>query len=295
MPGGPDHIVHAVRDLDAAAEFYGRAGFTVGARNRHPWGTHNRIVQLGNNAFIELLEVAEPEKIPPHGPRSFSFGAFNRDFLIAREGLSMLMLNSRNAAEDARAFAASGIGDFEVFDFAREGKRPDGTVVKLAFSLAFAQDKTSPQVGFAACQHHFPENFWNPAFQFHANGARTVPGIVLVADNPTDHHIFLKAFTGVSNLHSTSIGIKATTGNGDVEIMEPVAFRDLTGVAIKPSGEGMTLDALRFAVGDIGLVEAQHRDSGILSRRHAGRLVVPPDIALGATLIFEAAKPASEG
>jgi hypothetical protein len=204
----------------------------------------------------------------------------------------MLILNSRNAADDAHAFAASGIGDFEVFDFSREGKRPDGTVVKLAFSLAFAQDKTSPDVRFAACQHHFPENFWNPAFQVHANGAKTVPGVALVADNPTDHHVFLKAVTGVSDLHSTSIGIKAASENGDVEIMEPVAFRDLTGVTITSGGEGMTLNGLRFAVADISAVEAQHRDHGISSRRHAGRLVVPPDIAFGATLIFEAAKPA---
>ena len=86
MPHGLDHIVHAVRDLDAAAEFYRRAGFTVGARNRHPWGTHNRIVQL-KNCYIEILEVAEPEKIAPHGARSFSFGAFNRDFIAAQRGL----------------------------------------------------------------------------------------------------------------------------------------------------------------------------------------------------------------
>ena len=78
--------------------------------------------------------------------RSFSFGAFNRDFLAAREGFSMLILNSRNATADARSFEAAGIGGFEVFDFGREGTRPDGTPVKLAFSLVFASDAASPTI-----------------------------------------------------------------------------------------------------------------------------------------------------
>ena len=38
-----DHLVVAVRDLDEAGRFYERLGFQVGARNRHPWGTENRI------------------------------------------------------------------------------------------------------------------------------------------------------------------------------------------------------------------------------------------------------------
>jgi catechol 2,3-dioxygenase-like lactoylglutathione lyase family enzyme len=289
MPRGLDHIVHAVRDLDAAAEFYRRAGFKVGARNRHPWGTHNRIVQL-NNAYIEILEIAEPDKIVPHRERSFSFGAFNRDYLRSREGFSMLLLNSGNAADDASAFEAAGIGNSRVFDFAREGTRPDGTPVKLAFSLAFAQDAASPNVRFAVCQHHFPENFWDPAFQVHANGASAVAAAVLVADNPTDHHIFLKAFTGLSDLHSSSIGVKARTENGDVEIMEQVAFRDQFGIAPEVSGEGMTLNALRFKVADMAQVEAMHRAGGIDFSTHVGRLVVPPEAAHGATLIFEHVK-----
>lgn len=289
MPHGLDHIVHAIRDLDAAGEFYRRAGFTVGARNRHAWGTHNRIVQL-KNSFIEILEVAEPEKIAPHGARTFSFGAYNRDFLAMREGLAMLILNSSNAADDARAFEAAGIGGFDVFDFAREGTKPDGTPVKLAFSLVFARDQASPGLGFAACQHHFPENFWNPAFQTHANGARAMPGVALVADNPTGHHIFLKAFAGVQDLHSSSIGVKARTGNGDIEIMEPVAFRDRFGVSPGFAGEGMTLNAMRFEVADIAQAEALYRQGGITSRRHVGRLVIPPDVAHGATLIFESAE-----
>jgi len=286
---GLDHIVHAVRDLDAAGEFYRRAGFTVGARNRHPWGTHNRIVQL-KNCFIEILEIAEPEKIVPHSARSFSFGAFNRDYLAARDGLSMLILNSTNAGEDARSFKASKISEFEMFDFAREGKRPDGTVVKLAFSLAFASEDKSPNVRFAVCQHHYPENFWDPAFQTHANGATGVPGVVMVADNPTDHHIFLKAFTGVGDLHSSSIGITARTANGDIEIIEPVSYRDQFGVSIAASGEGMTLNALRFEVANIAQAETLLRREGIAPRRHVGRLIVAPELAFGATVIFESAK-----
>jgi catechol 2,3-dioxygenase-like lactoylglutathione lyase family enzyme len=54
MARGLDHIVHAVRDLDAAAELYRGLGFTIGARNRHPWGTHNHIIEFAG-VFIELL------------------------------------------------------------------------------------------------------------------------------------------------------------------------------------------------------------------------------------------------
>jgi len=228
-------------------------------------------VQL-KNCYIEILEVAEPDKIVPHGARSFSFGAFNRDFLARREGFSMLMLNSSNAIEDARAFEAAGIGGHDVFDFAREGTRPDGTPVKLAFSLVFAHDPTSPDLGFAACQHHFPGNFWNPAFQIHANGANTVPGVAMVADN------------------SSSIGVRARTENGDIEIMELVAFFDQFGLSRNVGGEEMTLNGLRFEVADIAQTEALHRQNGIGSQRHVGRLVVPPHAAYGATLIFETAK-----
>jgi catechol 2,3-dioxygenase-like lactoylglutathione lyase family enzyme len=286
LPQGIDHIVHVVSDLDAAGDFYRRLGFTVGARNVHPWGTHNRIVQF-KTSFIELLEIGEPAKIPPHGPRGFSFGAFNRDFVAAGEGLSMLILKSTDARADARSFETAKISDFEVFDFGREAKKPDGSTVKVAFSLAFARDPASPDLGFAACQQHFPENFWNPAFQLHANGVTGMSGAVMVAENPSDHHVFLKGFTGISDLHSSSLGIRATTAHGDIEIMEPVAFRDQFGVTPEVSGAGMTLNAMRFGVADLAKAEAIFRDAAVKAERHIGRLIVRPDLAFGATLIFE--------
>jgi len=286
MPHGLDHIVHAVRDLDAAAEFYARAGFTVGARNRHAWGTHNRIVQL-KNAYIEILTVAEPEKIVPHGARSFSFGAYHRDFLASREGFSMLILNSRNAVEDARSFEAARIGGFAVFDFSREGAKPDGTPVKLAFTLAFARDAASPRVRFAVCRHHFPENFWDPAFQIHANGVRAVPGVAVVAENPTDHHIFLSAFTGVRDLHATSSGVTASTPRGDIKVMDPAAFRSHFATEPPDISEGARLAALQFRVRDQAALVAALQAGGIEFASQMGQLIVPPDIAMGATILFE--------
>src|ERR1700693_2687268 len=163
MARGLDHIVHAVRYLDAAAACDARLGFLVGARNRHPWGTHNRIIQLPG-FFIELLTVAEPEKLGTEG-FGLLFGAFNRDCLARHQGYSLLMLESRDAVRDASLFRDAGIAASDTLRFEREGKRPDGASVTVGFSLAFARDAAAPDTGFAVCQQHFPENFWNPAFQ----------------------------------------------------------------------------------------------------------------------------------
>ena len=156
MPHGLDHVAHAVRDLDAGAELYRRMGFTVGARNRHPWGTHNHIVQLPG-FFVEILTVAEPDKLEGGG-MSLLFGEFHRRFLSIHEGLSFLVLESTDAEADAAHFAASGIAQSGTVHFRREGRRPDGSPVTVAFSLAFAQAADS-DCAFSVCQQHFPENF----------------------------------------------------------------------------------------------------------------------------------------
>jgi catechol 2,3-dioxygenase-like lactoylglutathione lyase family enzyme len=174
MARGLDHVVHAVRDLDAAAELYRRLGFTVGARNRHPWGTHNRLVQLPG-FFVELLTVAEPQMLGDDG-FSVLFGRFHETFLACRQGLSLLILESSDIEQDLAAFQSSGIGASDVLTFEREGRRPDGSPVKVAFSLIFARDGLAPAIGFAICQQHFPENFWNPARQHGARHRRHRPG-----------------------------------------------------------------------------------------------------------------------
>jgi catechol 2,3-dioxygenase-like lactoylglutathione lyase family enzyme len=265
MPRGLDHIVHAVRDLDAAAELYRGLGFTVGARNRHPWGTHNYVIQFPG-VFIELLTLAEPDKL---GDDGFSrlFGAYTRDFLTRGEGLSLLILESRDAGADAAAFHEAKIAGSEVMRFEREAKRPDGSAVKVGFSLAFAADKLAPDIHFATCQQHYPENFWNPTFQQHANGAESVAGVVLVAHEPSRHRDFLLAFSGAQSSHDTGEGFTIDLPRGAIEMTTPAAFERRFGLPAPDVTRGARLAALRFS----------------------GRaLMAGQQSALGAVLVFEA-------
>jgi catechol 2,3-dioxygenase-like lactoylglutathione lyase family enzyme len=287
MARGLDHIVHAVRDLDAAADLYRRLGFTVGSRNRHPpeWGTENHIVQLPG-VYVELLGLGDTARTAPHGAQHFSFGAFNRDFLARGEGLSMLALQGQGAP-DAEAFGAAGIGDFAPFEMAREARRPDGTTVRLAFTLTFARDPKAPYFGAFAIRHHFPEHFWNPAAQVHANTAAAVTGVVLVAENPSDHHIFLSALTGECDLLATSAGLTIKTPRGDIQVMTPAAFGDHFGTEPPSVANGARLAALRFAVRDLDQAARLLQGGGLSVAERMGQLIVGPQTALGATLAFE--------
>jgi len=120
MPRGLDHIVHAVHDLDAAADAYARLGFTVGARNRHPWGTPNRIVQLFGS-FIEILTIAEPEKLGGQNeaptPMEYIVGALNGCLgvvieLVAREQrlqLDKLEISSAGIVDQRGLFGSANV------------------------------------------------------------------------------------------------------------------------------------------------------------------------------------------
>ena len=117
-----------------------------------------------------------------------------------------------------------------------------------------------------------------------------MPGVVMVAGDPANHQNFLKAYIGAGEVDSPAGRLTARTENGDIEVLEPSAARDLVGLPVKASGEGLTLNAMRFTVADLAQTEAVFRQHEVACQRCGGRLIVPPEEAFGATLIFEAAK-----
>lgn len=204
MPKGRsiDHIVLACGRLDDAAQRYEALGFTLTPRAQHDvrMGTSNRLAQFDGGNFIELLEVDRPAALDPHdfaaSPPRFSFGAHNRDFAARRNGLSMLALGGSGNRADAAAFKSAGIDTYAPFDFERQATLPDGGTAIVAFGLAFATSPDMPQIAFFTCHNKSPQHFWKPAFQNHANGARRVAAVYLVAEEPDRHRNFLTKLTG---------------------------------------------------------------------------------------------------
>jgi len=256
-----DHLVIAVRDLDAAAGFYERIGFQVGQRNRHPWGTENRLIQF-RSSFLELITVGDdPKAIPPHEPGRFSFGAFVRDYLERREGGAMFVLDSADGEADAAEFARLGIGRFEPFFFERKGRRPDGSETHVAFTLAFAMDPALPGTSFFVCHQHYPENFWNPEFQMHPNGAANIRDVTLDVAEPSRHAQFLSGYVAA-----------AADGHGQGGLI--FSLREGGRLLIEQRETGPGISGFTVAVADLADTATRLASNGVSFRRTDDHIAV---------------------
>ncbi|WP_281024021.1 VOC family protein [Microvirga flavescens] len=237
--------------------------------------------------FLELITVGEGAQIPPHKQGQFSFGAFVRDYLLAREGLAMLVLQSPDSKADAANFSRKGIGAFEPFHFERIGKKPDGTETKVAFTLAFAALEGAPRAGFFVCQHHYPENFWNPAFQVHENGATGLSAVALAAPQPERHVAFLSAFTDVAPAEPDVHDFTYPLARGHVDLLTPDVAGEIYGpVEIDSNEPGFVAFGARLA--DLP-AQAKRLDAAKIPYQFIGtRLVIPASAAFGVAIAFEA-------
>jgi hypothetical protein len=285
MSRAVDHLVVPSRDLPAQADLYRRLGFQVGARNRHPWGTENHIVQF-DGCFLELIARGEGFETAQPQPGVFSFANFIARFLERREGLAMLVLRSQDAEADRLRFQAEGLGDFARFDFARKARRPDGAEVDVAFSLAFAATPVLPEAGFFVCQQRFPENFWSRAAQVHPNGAKGVAGLAIAHDNPREAAAFVARFAGAEEARPDGRGFVVEADGARIECRPRADLSERYGAAAIPA-DGPPLALARVAVADLAVARGALESGGIAHRAADGALIVSPEAAMGVAYVFE--------
>jgi hypothetical protein len=106
----PDHLVFAARDLDlGTAWLEQRLGVALSAGGKHiRMGTHNRLLHLGDNFYLELIAI-DRQAPPPGRPRWF--GLDSPDALPAdRPRLIHWVARSDDIRRDAAA-SAEALGD----------------------------------------------------------------------------------------------------------------------------------------------------------------------------------------
>jgi hypothetical protein len=277
---GINHLVLAGHDLDALRAAYQALGFTVSAREQHPFGTGNAIIQLHGN-YLELLSVTIPQDVTEHSAATFSFAAFNRDYLARHEGFAMMVLDTPDAAADIAAWRNAGLRTYAPFEFSRMAKMANGDDIRVGFSLAFVTHPAAPWFGFFACQHYMPEYYAQPQYQKHANTATTVQDVWIAGEEAQDLSDYVGIVTG-------SVGVKDNgrtlfrTPTGTIVLADPQTFEAAFGVPPPHLEDGPHLAGLTIDCRTLGSLTEQ----GLASV--GSRLVLPPARGFGVAIGFTA-------
>ncbi|MBR0679522.1 VOC family protein [Roseomonas eburnea] len=221
---GLDHLVVAVRDLDAAAEAWGALGFTLSPPGLHSAhiGSANYTMMFGED-YLELLGVVTPT---PHNQAL-------RDFVAMREGLDRAAFTTTDAAAGAEALRARGVDAVGPVDFGRPVALPDGTETEARFTVF--RWPTSARVGglgIFACQHHTRDAVWVPSLQAHANGVTRIKRLLVASDDPEGSAAGLAAAIEAAVRQEGEFRIVATgAGRGEIAFAPRAAIARLAGCA----------------------------------------------------------------
>lgn len=164
---GIDHIVIAVRDLEAALRSYEQLGFTVVPGGRHPVGTHNVLISFADGSYIEII-------------------AFYRDNpdhrwwkpLQIEEGLVDFCMQTDDLAGDTGKLRGAGVAIDAPVPWSRA--RPDGYQLKWVLSLAREGHRG---VAPFLIQDETPRSERVPQRFDHKNGAAGIGTVTVAADD----------------------------------------------------------------------------------------------------------------
>ena len=173
---GIDHAVVMVWDLDKAAENWKRLGFTVSPRGTHSahMGSGNYTIMLDPD-YIELLGVLSPTE----------HNAPARAFLEKREGIERVAFTAVDSAAGAEEIRARGYAPIGPTDFERPVTMPDGSLSSAKFrTFQWPVAEAPGGMRIFACQHKTRETVWIPELMKHANGAKRLKQVLLVAPEP---------------------------------------------------------------------------------------------------------------
>jgi len=277
--GGLDHVVVLVRNLDRSRDSWAALGFTISPRGVHSphRGTANHTIMFGPD-YLELLGVLAPTE----------HNAPSRARLQKREGIERTGFRAIDAEVAAEDLRRRGIEVTDPQDFSRPVDLPDGGRSEVCFrTLYWPLDRAPAGMRIFAIQHLTPEMVWNPALQRHANTARRILRVEVLATKPEKAAAKLSDLVGAESATEPDSACRVETAPDRAAIVylgRETAHRRYPASWLRQFEEEGGI-AITLEVGDLGIAA---RETGCVISKIGDRVSVPPDRTSGVILNFVA-------
>ncbi|PVX61125.1 VOC family protein [Paraburkholderia unamae] len=272
---GIDHVVIAVRDLDAARDDFTRMGFALTPRGFHTMGSENHCAMFGGD-YLELLTVRRPHPVT----------AFFSGFLEHGDGAAAMVVATDDAQALHRDWHAAGIPVEAPASFSRPVQTAQGSA-DASFRITQVDVAYTPGGRVFACEHLTPELVYEPGRAAHPNGVTGLVGVTIsippaLMEMATDRYERVLA-ASATGLGETSRLIRC----GKVDVRLDSATPAAVSRALP------CFSALTFTVESLdALADVLHR-GGVAAQRSAQAVCVEGAPAHGVTLRFvEGTRPA---
>ena len=160
---------------------------------------------------------------------------------------------------------------------------PDGTEVKVGFSVAFVSHSAAPWLGLFACQHFMPEYYEQPQYLEHFNGALKILDVWVVGETAQDDLAeFIATVSGATGVKENTDRTVFQTRTGTIVLARPKVFETTFGVSSPHLGDGPHLAG--FTVGCRSLDPLASIDLA----KNGDRIVLAPAKNFGTAISFVA-------
>ena len=276
-----DHAGVAGQDLDSLAAAYERLGFTLTPRARHsgrrkpdgpvePFGTANRCIML-RQGYLELIAIVDPN--------CYSNGL--ERFLARHPGLHIIALSIGDEQENLRRLRQAGIDIPGVAWLERPVADAAPNGLRARFARLPLPD--APEGRIQLIRHLTPEAIWQPRFLDHANHAVALEEVVLAVENPAESAARFSLLAGRSALADADGGFALNFEHSRLRLLPAEALHaELPEVKI---GSLPLIAAITLRTDD-GASAIRRLAQGIAHREAPGGLVIAPEAAGGAAIIF---------
>ena len=167
----------------------------------------------------------------------------------------MMVLDTPDARADIQSWRSAGLQTYEPYDFSRMAGMPDGTEVKVGFSVAFVSHSAAPWLGLFACQHFMPEYDEQPQYLEHFNGALKILDVWVVGETAQDDLAdFIGTVSGVTGVREGTGRMVFRTRTGVIVLAHPKAFETAFGVSPPHLGDGPHLAGFTVGCRSLGLL-----------------------------------------